>query len=958
MTFHKTANVQHLGTFTVDSEGHQKVAQVADPQTSYYMDGSAKVDVAGILKRVASQYNISDDPGDYVFEAIRANTTSVFNDNDDGFSREELLRFDPRLKTAVYLTYREKPHHVNHRTDNPKRARGVILDAHYNDDATPLAECPGCGTRTASRQARDKSGIFCGKCGTVVVDEFPEILVAVDAKKDPIFAEGVRKGQLRFGSMGCTCAETVCNVCDNVARSRSDFCTHIASHKGSYWSRDGKDDKWHKVSARQAEREFRVRGLNFHERDFVSMRAEDGYEVRRAAEWCQGVEFEEYSRVGLPADPKAEQREILNKTAAPEVTFDDLQSETTHLIAAARLNAGRNKKRKTAMLYHLVRIDGDPSDVHAADSLESAMTLANPDPGASIEVAQVEADDAGAARMMSDQVEFMPHDQADGMAVDGDVNITIQDSPSGETVGIDPPPEEDGAMPPGDGIEDLTEQVMDPEPQMPGDDEFTPEEVGVLPAGASKEAAAEMYETSYADWKVQVTPRGSAQVVSPRGPVAIIRAKKENPTLKEKKAFGQSVVDYLNDHGLFATMRKFDAAFHAKFASVVDHACDDMADFMDKDTKSAVSEGGDDDMGMGKERGQHAKDVRDMADHDHQEDIRTKVDDAASGRATDHELGDESRPDSSTENEGSDMEEERRKFTMSDSSLDDAAFDHAKLASKDDEDCEKCAAGDCDTHEHDKGAAFKNKKSGRIARVAKYDRQAQVYDLVDEKLNVTKVPQLDLVKMWMQIDKGPNADVSSRVAEVEARMRVWAKSEVERARKAATADVFRAIRIAAGRQAKGLADSPMKVALATEIANDKVVGHDAISKAPLEYKGMADELAIHLVEAAYSEASDREIDALLSNAAKLLKHDDSYLKSAEADLQRVAYRVPVVTASAMVDDLDREAEDLRKQATAGNMELSSSPEEAAPAASNGHKNGSIRAALGMTRAGARTQFRH
>jgi len=153
MGFHKTASVQPLGSFSVDTNGKRTAAALTSDgeqaRRSYYLDGEAKLDVRGSLARVADKYAISADPSDYIYEAIRANTVNVPNDNHDGFHRDELLRFDTRLKTAVYLTYREKPHHVNHRTDNPKTARGVILDSHYNDDAPPLEMCPtaGCNTR-------------------------------------------------------------------------------------------------------------------------------------------------------------------------------------------------------------------------------------------------------------------------------------------------------------------------------------------------------------------------------------------------------------------------------------------------------------------------------------------------------------------------------------------------------------------------------------------------------------------------------------------------------------------------------------------------------------------------------------------------------------------------------------------------------------------------------------------
>jgi uncharacterized protein YciU (UPF0263 family) len=946
--FRKTAKVEHVATlaFDADNGGLRKTAQLDSAsdaaQRSYYLDGSAKVDVRGILERQAQKFAISADPSDYLFEVIRANTTSVFNDNHDGFAREELLRFDPRLKTAVFLTYREKPHHVNHRTDNPKRARGVILDSHYNAEATPLENCPGCNLRTAERKNRDKSGIYCRRCATVVNDEFVEILVAVDKKKDPAFARAVETGQLRFGSMGCTCAETVCNVCGNVARTQREFCKHIASHKGSYWAKKADEDDWSKINPRTAEAEMKRRKRAFHQRDFVALKAEDGYEVRKAAEWCQGVEYDEYSRVHMPADPKAERIELLNKAAgAGDPTPEDLRSETAHLVAAARTaTRGRRQKaagqERAAMKFYVVRVDGDPLDTYAAESLDMALEMAGPEEGAQIEVAEVEADDAGAARLMPSDEDYQPHMGADANhEMEGDVTINITEDPatgeeSVETV--------DDPAPDPTSIEDFTDEVLNPEPETPGRDEFSPEELGVMPAGASKEATA-VQHTSYADWSVQVTPQGVAQVIAPSGPALLVTPKKALKDDQAKMAFGQEIMDHLCDHGLLRTAEKYEANFHAKFASVVDGAIDDMKEYSDKDSKPDVASGGESDMAGehgGDQRGMHADDVRDENHTDMEPGSREpKVEMTDQNRASDHELGNtDDRPDSSSENEGSDMREKRPEFSVSqDDALQNAVFDHAERVAM----VGKWVEG----------------PEGKTAKVASYAKEAQTFTLVDNKLSPSEVQAGDLIKQWKQLDQAPSS--------YEDNLKRWAKTEIEKARKAAVSDVFRVIRIAAQRSHKGLERSPLKEAVATQLANQKVVGHDGVSRAPLEYQGMSDELAIHLVEAAFADAGERDIDTLLSRAAKLMKHDTNFLKSAETDLSKTAHRVPVVTAASMVDDLDREAEVLRRSASAGNLELAPQPSEderstRVAAQTNGNA-GKIRSALGGTRAAARIQLR-
>ena len=945
MSFRKVAGAQSLGRLTFDAEaGFAKVAQREDPQTSYYLDGSAKIDVRGILARTAEQYAISSEPSDYVFEVIRANTTSVFNDNHDGFAREELLRFDPRLKTAVYLTYREKPHHVNHRTENAKRARGVVLDAHYNAESTPLESCPSCNTRTAERGNRDKSGIFCKKCGTVVNDEFVEILVGIDTKKDPAFARAVQRGQLRFGSMGCTCSETICNVCNNVARTRSDFCTHIASHKGSLWARKAGADEWQKINPRSAEAEMARRGRKLHLRDFVRLVADDGYEIRKAAEWCQGVEYDEYSRVHMPADPRAERIELLSRSASVDgiPTSQDLQNETAHLVAAARAKGSRRTaaQEKTAMKYTLVRVNGDPDQTFAAETVDAAMQLANTGPGDQVEVATVEADDAGSARLMADAAEFKPlHDQHGMHQLEGDVEINITDSPQGETVETledddVPPPDE---PPPDETIEQFTTDVLGPEEAPPGgDEEMTPGELGIMPAGASKEATM-FTDSSFADWKVQVTPRGTAQIVAPNGPVMLVKSKRALRTDSAKIKFGQELLQNLTDHGLFKTAEKYEGVYHSKFASVVDYAIDDMEHFPDKDTKDSIAGGGVSDMGDGHDgesRGMHADDVRDDDIADMQPGGReVEVDMTPEGRISDNELQNtDARPDSATENQDSDMRTKRPPFSVAkDDAISNPVFDHAERVAM-------------------VGKWVAHKSTRKHARIAAYDKAAQQFVLVDSMLTPTEVKAGDLVKQWMQLARAPES--------IDERYKRWAKAEIAKARKQATTDVFRAVKLAAARAAKGMESSPLKEAVATQLANDKVVGHDGVSQAPLEYRGMSDELAIHLTEAAFHAAAEREINTVLNRAASLLKHDSEYLGSAEADVKKLAYRVPPVTTASMVNDLDREAEALRQQVTAGNLELSSTPPEASTrvATVNGAAN-KIRNALGGTRAAARIQLR-
>jgi len=243
MSFYKTAKVPVLAVGDVDGSFGRFNSRLAAKtgQVSHFAREGLHINLSDVLDRVHDLYDISPNPKNYGLVAARANSVDVPNDNGDAFPQVELLRFDPRFGRRVYRSYEYRPHHINHRSENPKLARGVIIDAHYN--------------------ASDQS------------DHFIEALVAFDKEKDPVLARGIKAGTIDGFSMGCSCEYTVCSVpgCEKVAYSRSEFCDHIRNQKMS------KDRK--------------TGALVF--------------------ENCYGVEFEELSSVGDPADGTARTTELL-----------------------------------------------------------------------------------------------------------------------------------------------------------------------------------------------------------------------------------------------------------------------------------------------------------------------------------------------------------------------------------------------------------------------------------------------------------------------------------------------------------------------------------------------------------------------------------------------------------------------------------------------------------------------
>mgnify|MGYP001591075894 FL=1 len=176
-----------------------------DKTASFFQNNGTKVDVKTALENVADTYKISSNPGDYIFVISRALTADTPNENHDCFPAEELLRFDPKLGCRVFQTFNLKPNHINHRADDPTQARGVILDAHYND--------------------LNKEEVFV------------EILVAVDKTKDKKLAEGILKGDINSMSMGCFQAGTPILMADGSFKSiehvivGDEVITHLGNSK-------------------------------------------------------------------------------------------------------------------------------------------------------------------------------------------------------------------------------------------------------------------------------------------------------------------------------------------------------------------------------------------------------------------------------------------------------------------------------------------------------------------------------------------------------------------------------------------------------------------------------------------------------------------------------------------------------------------------------------------------------
>jgi len=111
------------------------------------------------------------------------------NMNGDGFPFSELQ--------SSYQTFRGKGNFLDHKSDDIRMIRGLVIDAYLNDE-----------------------------------DQCVECLIAVDRVSHPQLARHIETGVVNSVSMGTRVGFSNCSVCANTARTEDDYCSHIKSYKG------------------------------------------------------------------------------------------------------------------------------------------------------------------------------------------------------------------------------------------------------------------------------------------------------------------------------------------------------------------------------------------------------------------------------------------------------------------------------------------------------------------------------------------------------------------------------------------------------------------------------------------------------------------------------------------------------------------------------------------------------
>ena len=878
MSFIKHARVESIGTAEFASGSLKKVASKSG-KISVYLDGARKLDIQAILDKSAEKYDLSRNPHDYLYEVVRACTAGVPNENNDCFEREELLRFDARIGMPVYATFVGKPHHLNHKTDVEVAARGIILDAHYNMDAPALEHCPQCNHKTAEAVDRDSSGLNCRRCGAVVKSEFVEILLGIDTVKDRPFAEGVRTGSLNATSMGCSCESTSCEVCGNVARSTREFCAHIrGAAKGAMWMKHA-NGAWRRITRQEASNELQRRRMRYVGRTFTRV-AVQGLEIKRGFEKCHGVEFDEQSRVTRPADPEALQIDVLHAPSMPRaanIQTSHLELESEVMGLTARLEQIEARLERRAMKFVVVRVNKDPSDTHAAATLAEALEMAMPDEGSAVESCEVEADDAGAARLMFDESACKPVDKG------GDVQMVIPDGVKVQMTGPDgqpmAAPQDPNAVPPAPAAPGVPPSM----PGAPQDKQMTPEEMGVMPPPAAAVKADEMNKQSKiwaqaykSDYVVDVEASGTALLshVHPLSreetPIFSVTAGRALPSQAEQNEFGLELAGQLLEQGIVGMAMARSAKFHERAAGVLDEQAFDF-----KGGRPAMSAIADD---IKTDAPSHPPE---KADQIGASEVKLSDTSAPGGKVPSSTI--ESRVDEMADGMGAVK-------PSSLSTLSDAGEDTA-VKRKEPKDKDGASAG------------------------AEFDHKMAALETRYQKLASARLARVE-------------AEYKAKIAELESALKDADTRAMERA--------ARAMKIASCRAARNIEESPLKAELFDVLTAERVVGRDAAAQTEIVYPAMTGRLAEHLISAAWAAGAEAEVDRTIARAAEIAKHSDQYLDDVETDLSKQAgASAPELTSQVELGRLapapSVRASDLRRQLSAGNLLIT----PAAPADDDG-----------------------
>lgn len=173
------------------------------------------------LRGAGDTYKISADIRDYVFVNIPIVTASIPNRNMDAFQYDELTHFSPILGRFVYKTFIGKPTHLNHKNQDPTKAKGVHFDATLREYKVYPGRAGYKSENTAARKLW-KVRVMAGFC----------------RQKDEDVANSILQRRRTGYSMGALIDYAECSVpyCNKVTTPTP--CEHTRGGKGKL-TRDG-----------------------------------------------------------------------------------------------------------------------------------------------------------------------------------------------------------------------------------------------------------------------------------------------------------------------------------------------------------------------------------------------------------------------------------------------------------------------------------------------------------------------------------------------------------------------------------------------------------------------------------------------------------------------------------------------------------------------------------------------
>ena len=210
-------------------------AQVLD------VKGSSTRQVVASLDKLSDFHDYRTDDG-YMYVRIRAISSRV-NKNNDGWPSVELAggpeileRHSKESATGFtveaadgdpefgFRTFLGKPNFIDHNNSDPKRARGVVVDAKLK--VLPIGKLAGFG---------DDYWTSAGLDPEHAPPTEVELLIEIDAKRFPKYAKAVRNGDIDGFSMGCFLAGTPITMGDGTKRpiEEIEVGDEVLTHRGN-----------------------------------------------------------------------------------------------------------------------------------------------------------------------------------------------------------------------------------------------------------------------------------------------------------------------------------------------------------------------------------------------------------------------------------------------------------------------------------------------------------------------------------------------------------------------------------------------------------------------------------------------------------------------------------------------------------------------------------------------------